>query len=222
MTTANQGNQSQGLAMLSGLHALDSSNSNDSCQLEQPPAYTPSTRTRTFENLTSYFPGQDFSPESGDSEAFQQLDSIPDAIVDDDLENPSPMSLRISTRIKVASDGNLIALPCSPAEQATSMASAIIEAIQGRDWMTGLPMIDENGRPRPLILDIDAGMTLEGSSNIVGTESVIAQFLRRGMHTPNKSPDGPSGRDTSSSKRRRRESKDSATEETVLKRSRNE
>ncbi|KAK1597871.1 uncharacterized protein LY79DRAFT_692899 [Colletotrichum navitas] len=133
MTTANQGTQSQGLVVLSEFHALDSSKSNDSCQLEQPPAYTPSTRTRTIENLTSYFPGHDFSPESGGSEAFQQLDSIPDTIVDDDLEKPSLMSLRISRRIEVVSDGNLISLPCSPAEQASSMARAIIEAIQGRD-----------------------------------------------------------------------------------------
>ncbi|EQB48836.1 hypothetical protein CGLO_11895 [Colletotrichum gloeosporioides Cg-14] len=75
---------------------------------------------------------------------------------DDDHEELSPISLRISTRINIASDGNLIALPSSPSEQANSIARAVVEAIQGQDWATGLPMIDENGRPRPLKLEVDA------------------------------------------------------------------
>ncbi|KAE9582778.1 hypothetical protein CGMCC3_g895 [Colletotrichum fructicola] len=80
---------------------------------------------------------------------------------DDDHEELSPISLRISTRINIASDGNLIALPSSPSEQANSIARAVVEAIQGQDWATGLPMIDENGRPRPLKLEVDAGITIK-------------------------------------------------------------
>ncbi|KAK2059280.1 hypothetical protein LY76DRAFT_592486 [Colletotrichum caudatum] len=174
--TATEGTQSQELAVLSELHALASSKSEDACQPKKPPAYTPSTRARNFESLNSYFTSHGFAPESSSSGAFQQFDSISDAALDDDLEEPSPISLRISTQIEVSSDGNLISLPCSPTEQATSMAIAIIEAIQGRDWTTGSPMIDENGRPRPLKLEIDAGITVERSSNIIGTESIIAPF----------------------------------------------
>ncbi|GKT63507.1 hypothetical protein ColTof3_10846 [Colletotrichum tofieldiae] len=229
MTSAAQSIHPQGLAVLSGLHALTSSKSNSSCQPEQPPAYTPPARPRIFENFASRFTGQDAVPDSGGVGTIEPLDSILEAITDDGVEESSPISLRISTRIKVASDGNLIALPCAPTDQANSIAKAIIEAIQGRDWVAGFPMIDENGRPRPLKLEIDAGMTVEGSSNVIGTESAISQFLRRGTQAQNRSPDRQPGNETSDSatspvspKRRRQESKVDTVEETVRKRARSE
>ncbi|CRJ85688.1 hypothetical protein BN1723_000010 [Verticillium longisporum] len=98
---------------------------------------------------------------------------------DDPFEELSPINLRISTRVNVSRDNNLVALPSTPSDQAAIVAEAIVRAFKSSTVMEGgIPMIDQDGRPRPVKIEVDAGMTVEGSHNIVGTESIIADVLR--------------------------------------------
>lgn len=227
MVSTTQDVQSQRLAVLSGLRALTNPKNSGSCQQERPPAYTPPARSGLFGNITSCCPSQNTVPDSQSHDTLGILDPIPRALSEDDIEKTSPVSLRISTRINIAGDGNIIALDCTPADQAKSIARAIIEAIQGRDWTAGLPMIDENGRPRPVMWEIDAGLKVEGSSNVVGTEPVINNFLRRGTQ-PRKgsrqfrSESSDSAMCSTSPAQRRRTSEVDATEERARKRARSE
>ena len=41
----------------------------------------------------------------------------------------------------------------------------------------GIPMIDENGRPRPIKVEVMAETTIEGSKNVVGEKAVLAATL---------------------------------------------
>lgn len=196
---------------------------NDAYQPEQPPAYTPASRS-IIDSLAAYFTRHAQRPVP-DSRV-----SISGGLVDDDdLEELSPISLRISTHVNVARDGNIIALPCSPAEQANTIAKAVVETIQGQDWASGLPMIDENGRPRPIKLEVDAGITVGGSANVIGTESIISEFLRQRTQSqkwstsqPSRSRNSDSATSPMSPKRRRRASDLDDAEVSPYKRARSE
>ncbi|EXF76361.1 hypothetical protein CFIO01_12057 [Colletotrichum fioriniae PJ7] len=219
------------LSLLSGLHALTIPKDNDPWRQPQPPAYSPQAQPMVFGSITSHFVRRDVTHDSQYSQQTSHLPhhSILDAEEEEEEEDSPPISLRISTRIDVASDSNLIALPYSPAAQANSIAKAIVDAIYERDWTVGCPLIDENGRPRPLKLEVDAGITVRGSSNIIGTEAVITEFLRRGTHTQKKPPHRQPRREStdsaaspSSPNRRRPASELDAPEHPVYKRARSE
>ncbi|KAK1541856.1 hypothetical protein CPAR01_05243 [Colletotrichum paranaense] len=231
MASATESVQTQHLALLSGLHALTIPKDNDPWRQPQPPAYSPQAQPTVFGSIASHFVRRDITHESQYSQRICHLpqDSILDADEEGEEEEPSPISLRISTRIDVASDSNLIALPYSPAAQANSIAKAVVNAIYERDWTAGCPLIDENGRPRPLKLEVDAGITVRGSSNVIGTEAVITEFLRRGTYTQknpaNRQPRRQSTDSTaspSSPNRRRPASELDAPEHPVYKRARSE
>lgn len=147
----------------------------------EPPAYTPPSRN-VIDSIATYFARHNAVRNAAIETpriAPCPVISAPEAVFEDESDELSPISLRISTRINVAKDGNIIALPSSPTEQANSIAKAVVATIQGQDWASGLPMIDENGRPRPIKLEVDAGITVEGSSNVIGTESIINEYLRQ-------------------------------------------
>ncbi|KAL2759131.1 hypothetical protein ACRALDRAFT_2090329, partial [Sodiomyces alcalophilus JCM 7366] len=152
-----------------------------------PPAYTPPIRTRLQENLAAVLLN---NPSANLRHLGHRILSVPvppSAVLrgaspdpdEDPLEELSPINLRISTRVNVSRDNNLIALPCSPSEQAGATADAIVRAFKSSTVMEGgIPMIDQDGRPRPVKIEVDAGITVEGSSNIIGTEAIIADVLR--------------------------------------------
>ncbi|OHE93575.1 hypothetical protein CORC01_11074 [Colletotrichum orchidophilum] len=231
MVSATQGLQTQRFAMLSGLHALTIPKDIDSWRQSQHPAYSPQAQPRIFENITSQIVRQDAIHSSQCIQRSTQFprDSISDPDAEEEDEDSPPISLSISTRIDVISDGNLIALPCSPAGQANFIAKAIVDAIYERDWAVGCPLIDENGRPRPLKLEVDASITVKGSSNVIGTESVITEFIRRGAHTQEQPHSRQPRRESAHSAvslpspiRRRRASELDAPEHPVHKRARSE
>ncbi|KAK7449473.1 hypothetical protein Landi51_05897 [Colletotrichum acutatum] len=231
MASATESIQTQQLTLLSGLHALTIPKDNGPWRQPQPPAYSPQAQPMVFSSVASHFVRRDVTNDSQYSQRASRLpqDSILDVDEEEEEEEPSPISLRISTRIDVASDSNLIALPYSPAVQANSIAKAIVDAIYERDWTVGCPLIDENGRPRPLKLEVDAGITVRGSSNVIGTEAVITEFLRRGTHTQKKPPHRQPRREPTDSatspslpNRRRPASELDAPEHPVYKRARSE
>lgn len=201
-----------------------------SCPSEEPPAYTRPMKPSIIDSLAAYLSRRSNSYGTAPHRVAPCPEvSFSSQFSDDDHEELSPISLRISTRINIASDGNLIALPSSPSEQANSIARAVVEAIQGQDWATGLPMIDENGRPRPLKLEVDAGMTIKGSSNVIGTESIINDIIRQRTPiqkwtppSPSQSTESSATTSPSSPKRRRRGSDSAPLEQTRSKRARHD
>lgn len=93
----------------------------------------------------------------------------------------SPIDLRISTALRVQGDNNAVLLNSAPVDHARVVAQAVVSAIcQCSDVGGGIPMIDEEGRPRPFNIAVDAGVNVEGSGNLLGSEEHIMRFVSGG------------------------------------------
>lgn len=119
----------------------------------------------------------------------------------------SPIHLRINASVRVCNSDNLVCFDKSPAEHANAIAKAVVQAIEEHSsGKCGIPMIDEDGRPRPISIDVDAGVTIEGKGNIVGGRSTVCNALAR-RHGPAKwGLDAEDGEDGEPSVKRRRPS----------------
>ncbi|KKY31663.1 hypothetical protein UCDDA912_g08387 [Diaporthe ampelina] len=97
---------------------------------------------------------------------------------DDDDDDRSPVELRITTTVQVEGDNNAILLTALPAEHARAIAEAVTATVRQAGGMNGgIPMIDEEGRPRPFKISVSAGMNIEGSGNVLGNADHIMRFL---------------------------------------------
>ncbi|EHK41078.1 hypothetical protein TRIATDRAFT_259095 [Trichoderma atroviride IMI 206040] len=140
--------------------------------------------------------------------------SIADSVLDvmspeeddaDDDEGFSAISLRINTSVRISSNNNLVCLNDTPASHANAIAKAVVQAIQeNSSGQCGIPMIDEDGRPRPVKIEVDAGITVEGSGNIVGNEEVVNQVLRMRSLRRKRSADEDESDDASTQPTKRR------------------
>lgn len=114
-----------------------------------------------------------------DNRDYINLD-LPHDDVDDDVDDRSPIELRIMTTVQVEGDNNAILLTASPAEHAKAIAEAVTAMIRQAGGMNGgIPMIDEDGRPRPFKITISAGMNIEGSGNVLGNADHVMRHLGR-------------------------------------------
>ncbi|PFH59243.1 hypothetical protein XA68_12614 [Ophiocordyceps unilateralis] len=130
------------------------------------------------------------------------VDTADDSSVDSD-EALSAINLSINTSVTVSSNNNTVCL-ADPASNANAIAHAVVKALQdGSAGQCGIPMIDEDGRPRPLRIHVDAALTVKGAGNIVGNESaVVAVSRRRGWESEGESEDEQLSDASSPSKRR--------------------
>lgn len=102
-----------------------------------------------------------------------------------EAEGSSPISLRINTSISVTQDNNLVCITDSPEQQAKAIAHAVVRAMQeNSSGGCGIPMIDEDGRPRPINIEVDASVAVEGSGNVVGSEAVVNEALLQRRRSP--------------------------------------
>ncbi|UNI14713.1 hypothetical protein JDV02_001314 [Purpureocillium takamizusanense] len=153
--------------------------------LSPPPAYTPNRQPLDLLAITARQLEQQREaqprPVLIDNSPVTTLlsgSAIDDAASDMAEEESSPIFLRINTSIKVASNNNVLCLDATPTDNAKQIAEAVVKAM--RDYSAGnagLPMIDEEGRPRPVKIDVDAGVTVEGANNFLGSKHVFQQFL---------------------------------------------
>lgn len=98
--------------------------------------------------------------------------------MDDQDDGHSPINLRISTALRIHGDSNAILMSTAPVDHAKAVAQTVVSAIrQCSDVNGGLPMIDEEGRPRPVNISVDAGLSIKGSGNILGNEEHVLQSL---------------------------------------------
>lgn len=88
---------------------------------------------------------------------------------DDDLADAplSPIKITISAPLHITGHHNI--MMTTPSVSATRIAMAITQALRASSMSeAGLPMIDEEGRPRPVEVTVEAGIRVEGSGNVVG------------------------------------------------------
>jgi hypothetical protein len=94
---------------------------------------------------------------------------------DDELPEDSLSHISITIKAHVTIIGNNNALSVDPAMTGSKIAVAIVSGLRQMSGIAGgVPMIDENGRPRPIIVDVDAGTKIQGSYNIIGEKAVYA------------------------------------------------
>jgi hypothetical protein len=99
---------------------------------------------------------------------------------DSEDEAISPLTLRINTSINITKSNNLVCLTDTPTSHANAIAEAVTQAIQRTSsGNCGIPMIDGNGNPRALRIEVDAGMVVDGTGNVVGSQKVIDEVLRQ-------------------------------------------
>lgn len=104
-------------------------------------------------------------------------------MIDDQDEVPadgSPICLRINTAVNISQSNNIVCLTATPAEQANAISRAVVQALnEGSSGRCGIPMIDDSGVPRPLKIEVDAGIVVEGTGNVVGSREVVGELLQR-------------------------------------------
>jgi hypothetical protein len=94
----------------------------------------------------------------------------------DDLQNLSAIRLFIDTPLTVVGDNNMIALDASVS--ASKIALAVVQALKQMTMEgIGVPMIDEDGRPRPIKVNVVAETTVTGSKNVVGERAVLSTLF---------------------------------------------
>ncbi|KAH6606410.1 hypothetical protein Trco_005563 [Trichoderma cornu-damae] len=145
-----------------------------------PPAYTPRMASDPEQLLRQQMRGPFTVGRPPMAEAV--LETMASENEDDEYqeEGTSAIWLRINTSVLISKNNNLVCLPDTPASHANAIAKAVVQAIQeNSSGQCGIPMIDEDGRPRPVKIEVDAGITVEGSGNVVGSEDVVNQVLRQ-------------------------------------------
>ena len=139
-----------------------------------PPAYTPV-------QLSSFYASA-LGPST--------LASIYDEDDRDSSEDISPIRLRVDASITISNNNNAVFLEPTPAEQAKSIANAVVKALRDHSsGQCGIPMIDENGRPRPIDVEVHAGLNVGGTGNIVGPLSISREYFEQGGRSTVLNPD---------------------------------
>ncbi|KAG5964542.1 hypothetical protein E4U57_005222 [Claviceps arundinis] len=112
------------------------------------------------------------------SQQAPDTDSTEDSDTDTD-DSPSGIILRINTSVRISSNNNHVCINETPAQHANAIARAVVHAIQENSaGQCGIPMIDEDGRPRPVRIEVDAGLEVHGEGNVVGHEAFVRDYLR--------------------------------------------
>jgi hypothetical protein len=89
-------------------------------------------------------------------------------------EELSAIEMHVDASIVIKGNNNVVLLDSSPAERADSVFMAISKALQEHSsGRCGIPMIDEDGRPRPIHIKANVGMKIDGAHNLVGNEKLI-------------------------------------------------
>lgn len=130
---------------------------------------------------------------------------------EDSGEEATPILIKIITPLIITGDNNLIAV--DPSVQAAKIAMAVVSAMkQMSAGSAGVPMIDENGRPRQVTVEIQAEIKVEGSKNIIGEKAVLSTVSGKREE----------GQGTKDGRKREREREDGESADTSAKRVKNE
>ncbi|KAI9738955.1 MAG: hypothetical protein M1818_005269 [Claussenomyces sp. TS43310] len=90
-----------------------------------------------------------------------------------------PFTIKISAPVTVSGSSNLLAF--SPTHHATAIAHGLVAALKDVSMSkAGIPMIDEDGRPRPIELRVNAAVSVDGARNVLGERAVLGVVLATG------------------------------------------
>jgi len=113
---------------------------------------------------------------------------------DDEDQGRSPVAIRVNAGVRAAGDDNLVVFLGTPAQHASEIANAVLAALrQATSANVGIPMIDEDGRPRPLRLEVDASLDVNGSRNVLGPEAFVREVALRRMPKRERPTDNSGG-----------------------------
>lgn len=96
---------------------------------------------------------------------------------EDDLDLLSPIEIFIKTPIYV--DGNNNAVSIDAGTIGSRVAYSVIQSLRQLNGLAGgIPVIDQDGRPRPIKVEVDAEMKITGSNNMVGENAVLMNIIK--------------------------------------------
>lgn len=90
----------------------------------------------------------------------------------------SPITVRINAGLRISSNHNVVALATSPGDLCAQISKSVVAGMREASGGVGIPMIDEDGHPRPLRIEVDAGLDINGVGNVVGSEEVVVEISR--------------------------------------------
>jgi hypothetical protein len=118
----------------------------------------------------SAFPASLSSSSNGDGEEYESPE-----------DKPTSITISITAPLHIKGSNNLLAVNLT--SHATAIAHSVIQALKEASMSrAGIPMIDEDGRPRTLDVKVDAGIRVEGERNVVG-EKAVAEILGGRNHS---------------------------------------
>lgn len=106
----------------------------------------------------------------------------------------SKIVIMIKCPITITGDKNLIAV--DPSLNASKISIGLIAALKQMS-ANGIAMYDEDGRPRPIDVTVEAEVAIEGSDNIIGEKAVLEGIKVNALvsqalgQTVNATADGP-------------------------------
>ncbi|RFU24511.1 hypothetical protein B7463_g11822, partial [Scytalidium lignicola] len=84
-------------------------------------------------------------------------------------DTPPSISISITSSLSVKGSNNVVGMDTG--SSAATIARSLVDAIKNTSMSAmGIPMIDEEGKPRTINVVVDAGVTVDGCDNIVGEE----------------------------------------------------
>ena len=93
---------------------------------------------------------------------------------EEEIDSTSSIQFKIATPLIITGNGNLV--PIDPSTIANTIAMGIVSSLKSISMGAGIPLIDEEGRPRPLKFDINCEVRVEGSNNIVGEKAFLKKM----------------------------------------------
>ncbi|KAG9238709.1 hypothetical protein BJ875DRAFT_450141 [Amylocarpus encephaloides] len=102
---------------------------------------------------------------------------------DEDDENSGSdlpaIHLRVSTPLHVSGNGNVVSI--NAADNAARVGFAVAQSLRQIGTVGGgVPMIDEDGKPRPIDVKVSAATVIRGSNNVVGEKAVLSKTIIEG------------------------------------------
>jgi hypothetical protein len=96
---------------------------------------------------------------------------------EDELDLLSPIEIIIRTPIHVNGNNNTVSIDAGTI--GSRVAYSVIQSLRQLNGLAGgIPVIDQDGRPRPIKVEIDADMQITGSDNTVGENAVLMKMIK--------------------------------------------
>lgn len=111
---------------------------------------------------------------------------------DDRSNEESPIEMHIDASVHVTGDNNVVLMTELASSKVESIATVVVRALH--DYSSGecgIPMVDEDGRPRPIVIKADAQMNIGGTGNLIANEAVIKEVFGKTITGKRRRADGP-------------------------------